>query len=76
MATYNKNFELTIKDIELIENAVRYQIGHLARTEASNQTPESISNHNQISELMRLLGTLHNQKIWYSQTHHTGLPLG
>ncbi len=76
MTTYNKSFELSIKDIDLIERSMRYQISHLARTEASVQTLESIENHNKIIELMNVLSTFHNQKIWYGQTHHTGVPLG
>ena len=76
MSTYNKQFELSIKDIDLIEQAMRYQISNLARTEASLQSPESTANHNKIIEIMTVLGTLHNQKIWYGQIHHTGVPLG
>ena len=76
MPTYNKKFELSIKDIDLIERSMRFQISHLARTETSAQTKESIENHNKIMELMGVLSTSHNQKIWYSQTHHTQVPLG
>ncbi|MGR9116875.1 MAG: hypothetical protein ACU85E_14020 [Gammaproteobacteria bacterium] len=76
MSTYNKQFQLSIKDVSLIENAVRCQISQLATTETSSQTDESKENHHKIMELMEVLGALHNQKIWYGQTHHTGIPLG
>jgi len=76
MSTYNKQFELSIKDIDLIERSMRFQISYLSRTETSAQTDESKENHNKIIELMNVLGTLNNQKIWYGQTHHTGVPLG
>ena len=76
MSTYNKQFELSIKDVDLIERSMRFQISHLSRTEALEKTKASIENHNKIIELMNVLGTLHNQKIWYGQTHHTGVPLG
>ena len=76
MTTYNKKFELSIKDVDLIERSLRFQISHLASTENSAQTKESIENHNKIIELMSVLSTFHNQKIWYAQTHHTGIPLG
>ena len=76
MSTYNKQFELSIKDIDLIERSLRFQISHLARTESSAQTKESIENHNKILELMNVLSTFHNQKIWYGQTHNTGVPIG
>lgn len=76
MSTYNKQFQLTLKDVDLIERAVRHQISNLARSEAAAQTEESIASHNKIIELMDVLGTLHNQKIWYGQIHRTGVPLG
>ena len=76
MTTYNKQFELSIKDIDLIERSLRFQISHLSHTETSHQTKESIENHNKIIELMGVLSTFHNQKIWYGQIHHTGVPLG
>ena len=76
MTTYNKQFGLSIKDIDLIERSLRLQITHLARTESSDQTKESIENHNKILELMNVLSTFHNQKIWYAQTHNTGVPIG
>jgi len=76
MSTYNQTFKLTIKDVDLIERALRGQIGHLSRTEALPQHEQAIDNHKKIVELMHVLGSLHNQKIWYGQTHHTGVPLG
>ena len=76
MATYNKQFQLSVKDVSLIEGAVRCQISQLAQTETSPLSTESKINHHMIMELMDVLGTLHNQKIWYGQTHHTGIPLG
>ena len=76
MTTYNKQFELSIKDIDLIERSLRLQISQLARTETLEKTQQSIENHNKIIELMGVLSTFHNQKIWYGQAHHTGVPLG
>ena len=76
MTTYNKQFELSIKDVDLVERSLRFQISHLARTETVEQTQQSIENHNKIIELMNVLSTFHNQKIWYGQTHQTGTPLG
>ena len=76
MTTYNKQFELSIKDIDLIERSLRLQISQLARTETLEKTQQSIENHNKIIELMGVLSTFHNQKIWYGQTHQTGIPLG
>lgn len=76
MTAYNKKFELSIKDVDLIERSIRFQISYLAQTEAGAKTQESIENHNKIIELMNVLSTFHNQKIWYGQAHHTSVPLG
>jgi hypothetical protein len=76
MSTYNQMFKLTLKDVDLIEQSLRNQIALLARTEALPQNEEALANHKKIIELMHVLGTLHNQKIWYGQVHHTGVPLG
>jgi hypothetical protein len=45
---YNKEFTLSIEDLELIEEALRKE---LHRTGSS--------------KISKLLGKLHNQKIWY-----------
>jgi hypothetical protein len=76
MSSYNKSFKLTRKDIDLIECALRGQISHFSRTEAMPQNEQAIENHHKVVELMNVLGTLHNQKIWYGQIHRTGVPLG
>lgn len=76
MSSYNQMFKLTIKDVDLIERALRGQIGHLSRMEALPHHEQAIDNHKKIIEIMHVLGTLHNQKIWYGQIHHTGVPLG
>ncbi len=70
MTTFNKKFELSIKEVDLIERSMRFQISQLAKTEASERTQEAIENHNKIIELMNVLSTFNNQKIWYSQAHH------
>lgn len=46
----NEQFELTVSDIDLIENALRgYHQTHPKRAK----------------DIQELLGKLHNQKIWY-----------
>jgi hypothetical protein len=76
MSSYNKTFELSIKEVDLIECSIRSQISHLSHLVANDAHGVQIDNHKQIIELMHVLGTLHNQKIWYGQVHHTGVPLG
>ena len=73
MPKANTTFNLDIRDVELIENALNSII-----TEQSSTIINSAGNRNskpqdncpveikgQIAELRDLLGRLHNQKIWY-----------
>ncbi len=76
MSNYNKTFELSVKEIDLIECSIRSQISQFSRLGATEPQSESTDNHKRIIELMHVMGTLHNQKIWYGQVHHTGVPLG
>ena len=47
MSTYNEMFKKPLKVSDLIECAVRQQIGHLSRLEGSTQhkEPEAVDNH-------------------------------
>ena len=74
MAKANTTFDLDVRDVELIENALNSIITKQSSTSinsASNSntepTPESypVEINSQISELRDLLGKLHNQKVWY-----------
>lgn len=74
MPKANTSFDLDVRDVELIENAL-----HSIITKQSSTIINSASNSNvkptlencpveingKISELRDLLGKLHNQKIWY-----------
>ncbi|WP_085893168.1 hypothetical protein [Roseovarius litorisediminis] len=71
MTTYNSNFELTMEDVELIENALRQ-----SKRELSAQTLDSCAQPDKVSDRMDdaedtlrqihdLLGRLHNQKIFF-----------
>jgi len=77
MSTYNEMFKLSLKDVDLIERAVRQQIAYLSRLDSSAQYEESdaADNHKKIVELIHLLGNLHNQKTGYGQKLHAGVPL-
>lgn len=70
----NKNFTLDVKDIELIEHALEYQISRLVerrRTHVeSTIIPEgeldSVKQIDaEITQIRNLLGSIHNQKVWY-----------
>lgn len=77
MSKHQKTFHLTIRHIDLIEDALRDQIGRLAQP-AIEGGIASASGENDalIHELNELLGSLHNQKIFYSQVNRTGVPAG
>lgn len=76
MANYNDSFSLTTKDIALIENALRVQINVLSNANLPTGSSDERENHKKMMALEELLGKIHNQKIWYGQVHHTGVPLG
>lgn len=70
----NTNFTLSVNDIDLIENALNYQIGRLSEQRLthvqSTIVPESELDSvkcidNEITVIRDLLGRLHNQKVWY-----------
>lgn len=56
---YNKNFNLNIKDLELIETAIDCKINSLLSLKHDKSAKE------QIIQLHELKGKLHNQKTWY-----------
>ena len=60
MPKYNTNFELSVSDLDLIEDALRRT--KLAQTQADLKAGNSDSDARQIHEL---LGKLHNQKTFY-----------
>jgi len=76
MSNYNENFKLNVRDIDLIEQALREQISNLASLNLLQASGEHVGNDRIISELTGVLGKLSNQKLYYSQTHQTGVPLG
>ena len=80
MPKYNDLFELNVDEIDLIENALRHEISSLAnaspRREPGAPAPAPGSQESRIQQLHRLLGKLHNRKIWYGQVNPTGVPLG
>ena len=74
MAKANTNFDLDVRDVELIENALNSIITKQSSTiinSASNSNTEPtkencpVEINGQIAELRDLLGKLHNQKVWY-----------
>jgi hypothetical protein len=69
MPKYNRNFDLTLGDIDLIEAALRAVKRDLSlgREGARALLPEC-EEDDHVSEINDLLGRLHNQKIFYRPT--------
>ena len=60
MPGYNKNFELSIKDLDLIEEALR--ASKLAKAQADAKSAAATE---KVRDIHELLGRLHNQKTFY-----------
>ena len=60
----NKNFELTIRDIEVIESALRAKAGRRGMAIAQGDVSEKLKE--EMHEIQELLGRIHHQKVWYS----------
>ncbi|KIC44298.1 hypothetical protein RA28_15215 [Ruegeria sp. ANG-S4] len=65
MPQYNDLFELSIEDMDLIEEAMRQAIA--AKTHvAADETPQDRANREEfVRRMHELLGRLHDQKIFY-----------
>jgi hypothetical protein len=74
MAKYRKNFNLDVDDIELIEHALRHQASQVAAP--SGGAPEGADAAPCPRRIQRLLGKLHEQKIFYSHTRLSPGPNG
>ncbi|MFK7868564.1 MAG: hypothetical protein AB8B58_04915 [Roseobacter sp.] len=71
MPRYNRTFELSIHDVDLIEEAMRARGRELSkmRLALSDENPADLERVRVIEEDQReneeLLGRLHNQKVFY-----------
>ena len=62
----NKKFELTVRDIEIIEQALRIKAGRRGMYEiAQGETSERL--REEMREIQELLGRIHSQKNFYSK---------
>ena len=60
----NNNFELSVRDIEVIESALRAKAGRRGLAIAQGDTSEQL--RAEMREIQELLGRIHNQKVWYT----------
>ncbi len=76
MPSYNKTFELSIHDVDLIEEALRARGRELCkmRRALTEENPAHLESIGVIESDQReneeLLGRLHNQKIFYRPASH------
>jgi len=68
MPRYNENFELSVEDIDLIEESLRQSkselAGKLVEADASDDA-ELQAVDQSVRQIHDLLGRLHNQKVFY-----------
>ncbi|MGB5865775.1 MAG: hypothetical protein WBG95_15920 [Sulfitobacter sp.] len=66
MPKYNRNFDLTLSDIDMIEAALRVVKRDLSlNREGSRALLPQVEEGDHVREIDDLLGRLHNQKIFY-----------
>ncbi len=67
MAKYRTNFELGLDDVDMIEESLSRRASELSRalreSGGANDTIKALKD--QLTSVRKLLGDLHNQKIWY-----------
>jgi phosphoribosyl-dephospho-CoA transferase len=59
----NIKFTLSVRDIEIIEQALRAKAGRRGMAIANGETSDMLKK--EMHEIQELLGRLHDQKIWY-----------
>ena len=64
MVKPNTKFELTIRDVEVIEQALRAKAGRRGLAIAEGETSPQL--RAEMRELQELLGRIHHQKVWYT----------
>jgi hypothetical protein len=70
---YNPSFNLNPDQLELIENALRSEMGRLVKPKPENWN-ENCSKKEQAKDINELLGHLHGQKTWYKTDDN--VPIG
>ena len=60
----NKNFSLEVRDIEIIEQALRAKAGRRGLAIAQGETSPQLKE--EMHEIQELLGRIHHQKVWYT----------
>lgn len=67
----NKNFKLEVRDIEIIEQALRAKAGRRGLAIAQGETSPQL--RAEMLEIQELLGRIHEQKVFYTKMRK-GIP--
>ena len=59
----NKKFDLSVRDVEIIEQALRAKAGRRGMAIAQGETSPQL--REEMAEIQQLLGRIHDQKVWY-----------
>jgi len=65
MVKANTTFELSIRDIEIIEHALRAKAGRRGLAIAQGETSPQLKE--EMNEIQEVLGKIHNQKNYYAK---------
>ena len=63
MSKPNTTFELSVKDIRIIEEALNNKVARRSQRILDGEDPKILQT--EAKEIRELLGRLHNQKNWY-----------
>ena len=63
MVKPNNKFDLSVRDIEIIEQALRAKAGRRGLAIANGETSPQL--REELRELQELLGRIHDQKVWF-----------
>ena len=69
MVKPNKKFNLSVRDIEIIEQALRAKAGRRGLAIANGETSPKL--RVELDELQQLLGRIHEQKVWFRPNDKT-----
>ena len=69
MVKANKKFKLSVRDIEIIEQALRAKADRRGLAIANGETSPQLKE--ELNELQELLGRIHEQKIWFRPNDKT-----
>ena len=69
MVKPNKKFNLSVRDIEIIEQALRAKAGRRGLAIANGETSRKL--REELDEFQQLLGRIHEQKVWFRPNDKT-----